>query len=226
MPKILYQDGTEDLKLLQNTALNTVCRISNFNKDTSGSGVLYQRRSISGGYLYRVLTAAHVVEKAKEVGLTFYISDGRPATPKMYFAAVEIANENIDVAIVTFSSTDYFAEVANLLPSDKYVERGQHVYTIGCGNFHEPYVADGRIMGYHISYYGYVGIYVVGPVIYGDSGGGIFCYVDKKPYVAGILTNLMLDDGKPIYTMGFSSPISGVAEWLKFIKRSDLLKND
>ncbi len=100
-------------------AQGVTLRIESVNSDNKGSGVLLAQN----GDVYTVLTAAHVVNK----GSAFKIRTPDGVVHQSIKSV--IANKNLDLAVVKFSSKNSYKLVT--IGSSKSLERGSEVFVAG-----------------------------------------------------------------------------------------------
>jgi hypothetical protein len=207
-----------------------------------GSGTLIEATvDPNGVYTYSILTACHVI--IAEDGVSY-----RPFIRVKFFNSSSVEDDEVDSAYATVESVDiakdlailvvktkrrFTARVAKILPTQIVLEQAVHVLTVGCGNFRRPYLADGRVVGrkfvvYQVaecSYARYESLFVVGPTIYGNSGGAVFVRIGDEYYLAGVVGAIAVrPDGDPIWTQGFSVPHTTVSSYLSTVGLQHLVR--
>jgi hypothetical protein len=130
------------------------------------------------------------------------------------------ADTIMDIALLKFTTEDVLPTIKLLEP---HVTAGTHIYSVGCGNTDYPYIADGRVMAYQTFSSTYPTLYTCGPVVYGDSGGGVFSYTTDGYRLIGITVMLAVYNDKSIWTIGLSVPSSHIAVWLRTAGRGSLV---
>ncbi len=132
VPTLESKDFT---KPVQQAAVTATVRVANVSAGSDGSGVLLHRE---GPYAY-VLTANHVVDKAKQLNIYVFSAASYPKEAKVYKGAVVLARDaRTDLAVLRVATRDTLP-VAALCPLKQApVGKGFAVLAVGCRLGGEP----------------------------------------------------------------------------------------
>ena len=165
----------------------------------SGSGVAIDTH---GGYTV-ILTARHVVKDAKKVRVRFYPSETE------YVAQVTKISKDYDLAIITVLNYEHDHVTNWVDPYELLIF--QDTYKVGAALGSENLrVTEGLVS--EVWEYGFV---TSSPVVWGDSGGGIFVKDGDEYVLVGITSALAVAFGTiPVFHIGYAVDMFAVEEFL------------
>lgn len=179
----------------------------------AGSGVIIKCvQDKHGFYNVYILSAAHVfrysIGKPK---ITIFYEDNKI---QQYDAELIYKDYKADIAYLKISHLTHKLKTAKLANLSTYYDNmkpGQKVYAIGCSLGTKPTLKSGKL-----NWKDHVGfdrklISTNAPIIYGDSGGGIF---NERGELIGIIVQLRLAAGHPYEHMNFAIPLPIISEVL------------
>jgi len=164
----------------------------------SGSGVAIDTH---GGYTM-ILTAKHVIRDVKSVRVRFYPSETE------YVGEVTKISEEYDLAIVMVAHThEYIANRGE--PFELLVF--QETFKVGAAlGSDKPMVTEGLVS--EICDYAFV---TSSPIVWGDSGGGIFLKEGGEFILVGISVKIAIAMGRfPVFHIGTAVDMFAVEEFL------------
>ena len=165
-----------------------------------GSGVIIQSDEKSS----IILTARHVIEGETHPNIIFF-PDNREIQGKV----VKISEDH-DLALVEIRMPHpYVARRTILLP-----EVFDEVYKVGGGlNHTTPYPTKGMV-----SIVDFFTMQISSPIIFGDSGGGVFSFIDGQYHLVGIISQIGLRPtmvgGDPVPHIAIAVNSSAIEEFL------------
>lgn len=212
-------EATPPKTMSQDTALHLIH--ASFKVITpTGSGTCFavwtgQRNAASGDthfYTYLV-TCAHVVKAEKSV----IVQQFRYLDDRMIYATTSFGGDvvsrdvKLDLALIEVQAEEPFHDLVTFVqPSDlKKMRLAEPVYTCGCGLGNPPYVANaGNIANFNAD----GAIQVTSPIIFGNSGGGVYT-ADGK--LLGVTRAIPWAQPGQVYPeAGLAVPVWTVDLWL------------
>jgi len=164
----------------------------------SGSGVVID---VYGGYSV-ILTARHVIEDVKKVRIRFYPSETE------YVGEVTKVSKDHDLAIVMVQHKhDYTANLVK--PKELLIFEETYKVGAALGN-DKPLVTTGVVSEVWDDSF-----VTSSPIIWGDSGGGVYTKRDGEFILIGISTQISIAMGRfPVYHIGIAVDMFAVEEFL------------
>jgi hypothetical protein len=182
--------------------LHSVVLISVTNGGT-GSGIIISSDEELGTSI--ILTAQHVIHKARPGSITVTVYPNEKEWP----AEIVSKSKMYDLALIRINTYHPFVAADILLnPLEPFVP----VIGIGAGMGHKPHPRAGMVE--EVNEYQF---YTSSPIIFGDSGGGIFTYVEseKKWFLVGLMTSVpMINPYCPVTHQAISYTIKTIQEFL------------
>jgi S1-C subfamily serine protease len=167
----------------------------------SGSGTVFDTH---GGYSV-IITARHVIEDAKKIRVRFYPSEAE------YTAVITKIYEQGDLAFLMVKHVhEYVANHGRPFELQVFMK----TYKIGSalGSF-MPRATEGIVSEVDTDYNYFI---TSSPVIYGDSGGGIYVEDGGKFVLVGVTVALPLAQGHfPVYHIGYVIDMFALQDFLK-----------
>ncbi len=215
--------------------LNTAVRI-----DTSGSGtVLYSKKHDEEWESY-ILTNYHVIasqitiqevwnplkgEKEKretrEPVTAFwfdYVRCARSVGTRGRIADIVAHDQQRDLALLRLRDTERGVDaIAHMLPEESVPKLGQQVWAIGAGLGYPPSMTSGEMAFSEQMIKGYRYQLATAPIIFGNSGGALFSYSEKrKQYeMIGVPSAVSASGFQAVTHMGWSIPTETVYTFLR-----------
>lgn len=216
-PIIVQAAATE---MAQATKLHLIKASFKVNTPTgSGTGFAIfsgQRKSASGDtkYYNYLVTCAHVTRGSETVSVEqfHYSEDRRIFASTSYEGKVLLLDTAHDLSLIEVASDVPFRDVVSLVtPADyKKMKLGEQVWVVGCGLANPPYVSSA---GY-VASFDSEQIRVTSPIIFGNSGGGMYT-IDGK--LLGVCRAIpIMHNWNQVYpNCGYCVPVWTVDIWLR-----------
>jgi len=196
----------------------------------TGSGTVIKCEETKNGWGVYILTAYHVISPGKgmskwkdpsTVMILFYDENNFVSIVTKSHAVA--ANPEIDAAILYFEYDREIVNVARMPSRLEFEEVGlfNNIFVMGCALGIPPTYTNGRITSVNTMIEG--GRYWMGnaPVIYGNSGGGIFLEEDGS--IIGILCRVYsYAGGIAVSHLAVFMPMRTIYDWLDETKLSHL----
>lgn len=193
-------------------------RISTPTGAGTGFAVFSGQRNLGSGdskYYSYLVTCAHVTKMFQSVVVEkfHYENNRRIFASTHYNGNVILLDTANDLALIEVSSDTQFRDIVNFVsPAEfKRMQLGAPVWVVGCGLADPPYVSS---PGYIASFDSDGSIRVTSPLIFGNSGGGVYT-ADGK--VIGVCRALPIIRGwGQVYpNYGYCVPVWTVDTWLR-----------
>lgn len=164
----------------------------------SGSGVVIDTNNYTV-----ILTAAHVVRDAQRVRVRFYPSETE------YVGEVTKISEEHDLAFVVVPNYEHKYVAKRGEPRELLVF--EKTYKLGAALGHDyPLATEGIVS--EVADYVFI---TSSPVVFGDSGGGIFMEEDGEYFLVGITVQISNAMGMfPVFHMGIALDMFALEEFL------------
>lgn len=235
-----------DLGPAANSVMKPLVRVRSETSTGSGTIVYCEDREKIGEHQTFILTNHHVVADAIKVAKTWdslhgrwtfeeqneqvtvelfiYLRDGKTVVSQPVKADIVAHDEAEDLALLKLDYPDKLESVAMLLPADKPLRLLQGILAVGCSLGVDPIVTSGHITDLDEQIDRKSFVMVTSPIIYGNSGGATFVWVDDKFYFAGIPSRVtVMRNGQAITTMGYIIPIDRIRAFITVQKLTFLL---
>jgi S1-C subfamily serine protease len=217
---------------------------------SSGSGVLLYSEDREGAGEYRtfVITNHHVVGSAIHVVKKWdslkaewrsfeandrvrvevfrYLRGGRTVLGQPIPAVIVAHNAEEDLALLELDYPLQALHCATLLPESTDLKLTQEVCAVGCSLGCDPCASFGRVTDLEELIDNRTYIMASAPIIYGNSGGGIFTCVGGAWYFCGIPSRISVTrQGQAITHLAYFIPPDRLRRWLKIQRLTFLLDN-
>tara|TARA_R100000049_G_C1944828_1_gene89697 strand:- start:1104 stop:1850 length:747 start_codon:yes stop_codon:yes gene_type:complete len=118
------------------------------------------------------------------------------------------------------------ANVALLFPESGTMHLMDEVWAVGAGLGEPPFATRGELGGTDHQIQGYRYLFATAPIIFGNSGGGLFRYsIDRKRFeLIGVPSKMRAAGFQAVSHMGFHIPIETVREFLRANSFEKILK--
>ena len=213
-----------------------VARVMCRNSGGSGTVVYSADRDEAGRYETFVLTNRHVVagalrivskwnsmkgryenvEQRDRVKVETFVYDGGKVVLTHDFDADIVAHSEIhDLAVLRLCYPRKVESVAPLLPPAASLRLFQPVFAVGCSLLHDPIATSGHVTALEDIIDGEAYCMCTAPIIFGNSGGGVFVEVGGAWFLAGVPSRIAVSSGSPITHMAWFTPPDRIRQWVK-----------
>lgn len=183
----------------------------------SGTGVAIwtgQRKSGNDRHYYNYLvTCAHVVKTNRSVIVQQfrYIGEKMIYATTSYSADVVLVDTPHDLALLEVQAEEPFKDTVSLVKPEDYkkMRLAEPVWACGCGLGNPPYVANAG----NVARFAPEVIQVTSPIIFGNSGGGLYTVDGKLLGITRAIPTLHIGGVYP--QAGLCVPVWTVDIWLK-----------
>lgn len=123
-------DNKDFAREIQEKALTATVRVANAAEGFEGSGILLRQE---GPFVY-ILTADHLVGKAKQLDVSLFTAASFPKAEKVYKGVEVLARDaRADLAVLRLATKDALPAPLPLCPTNKVPDgKGTVVLTVGC----------------------------------------------------------------------------------------------
>jgi hypothetical protein len=192
-------------------------RIATPSGSGTGFAIFSGQRSAESGdtHFYNYLvTCAHVTGDFTTVEVQkFHYSGNKKISAMTSLLGNVVSVDSLhDLALIEVQTDEPFKDLVSLVtPADlKKMRLAEPVWTCGCGLGNPPYVSStGSISNYDMEGH----IQVTSPIIFGNSGGGVYTIDGKLIGVARAIP--VLHNGQAYPNAGLCVPVWTVDSWLK-----------
>jgi S1-C subfamily serine protease len=146
---------------------------------------------------------------------TFVYDKGKVVETRDFQADIVAHSETHDIAVLRLCYPRKAACIAPLLPAGFALRLFQPVYAVGCSLLHEPIATSGHVTDLEDLLDGSTYCMCTAPIIFGNSGGGVFVEIDGTWYLAGVPSRIAVSRGSPITHMAWFVPPDRIRQWVK-----------